>query len=465
MTQEKLLPEEARTESGRRIHSVSYICDVIAKYLSLSKGLGDFYMCGEISSLSQSATGRSVFFSLKDDNALLSCVMWGSEWKRLDFIPENGQKVICHCSTEFYQKQGRLQIHVLRMQREGQGSEAERIEALKKKLREEGLFDLDRKRKLPLIPRRIGVITSPSGAVIRDIIKVLKRRYPAFDLLLIPSSVQGEAAVDQLILGLQKANMRSDLDLVILARGGGSQEDLKCFNDERLARAIFASKLPVVSAVGHETDWSISDLVADVRAATPSVAAELVYPIQQELNQELLQKRNLLQHFLNHRLLLSRMRLSRAVQMQVLSDPYSLIQKRQERLLSAQRFSAKRLLLKQDQMRAKLDQYVNFNSSRIRFLMKQSEQRLYRLKHRIERLALNRLQMNRQKLIALQTKIEAQNPEELLNRGYAYISELGGHPLVSVRQVEKGQQLWIHMKDGQLKVLVDEKVDASAGLD
>lgn len=232
---------------------------------------------GEISNCVAPASGH-LYFTLKDTHAQVRCAMFRYAASYLNFIPEEGAHVIVRAKVSLYELRGDYQLIVEAMELAGDGLLQRQFELLKTKLRNEGLFEQSRKRQLPQLPKTIGVITSPTGAVIRDILHVLKRRYPAGEIIIYPSRVQGKEAVEELIEAIHLANSRAECDCLILARGGGSLEDLWAFNDEALARAIFHSTLPIISAVGHETDVTIADFVADLRAPTPSAAAELVCP-------------------------------------------------------------------------------------------------------------------------------------------------------------------------------------------
>ncbi len=262
--------------------SVREVTAHIKQLLERSELLRDVEVCGEVSNFTRHTSGH-LYFSLKDEHATLSCVCFRSAAARLGFDPENGQRVIAGGEITVYEKGGRYQLVVRRMRPDGLGALAVALEKLKAKLSEEGLFDPSRKRSLPRFPFAIGLLTSPTGAAIRDMVTIVSRRYPLARLVIFPTLVQGAEAPESIVASLRRANVTPGLDVLIVGRGGGSLEDLWCFNDERVARAIFASRLPVISAVGHETDYTIADLVADVRAPTPSAAAELVVPDRREL--------------------------------------------------------------------------------------------------------------------------------------------------------------------------------------
>lgn len=233
---------------------------------------------GEISNLKVNSFSGHIYLTLKDDKAAVKAVMFKSFAERLKFIPKEGMNVICRGQVTVYERDGAYQLYISDMQPDGAGSIAIAFEQLKTKLSAEGLFDTAHKKKLPQFPKKIAVITSETGAAVRDMISVIGRRWPVAGLVMCPVSVQGDSAPGQMIAVLEKVNRYTDCDVIIIGRGGGSTEDLWCFNDEQLARAIFDSEIPVISAVGHETDFTICDFVADLRAPTPSAAGEIAVP-------------------------------------------------------------------------------------------------------------------------------------------------------------------------------------------
>lgn len=264
--------------AGFNILTVTQITSYLKSYLDENKKLSGIYIKGEITDFKANYYSGHFYFSLKDSGAEISCVMFRSYAERIRFMPENGMSVIVRCDLSVYQKACSCQLYVYDIQPDGIGAKHLAFEQLKAKLESEGLFDEKYKKSIPSYPERIGVITSSNGAALQDIINVLKRRWPVAKIMLTPVSVQGEDAPKQLLLALKKQDNEIKPDVIIIGRGGGSSEDLSAFNDEFLARAVFDCKTPVISAVGHETDFSICDFVADLRAPTPSAAAELAGP-------------------------------------------------------------------------------------------------------------------------------------------------------------------------------------------
>jgi len=271
--------------SERRVYTVSEVTREIK--LTLEEEFPPMWVEGEISNLKQHSSGH-LYFSLKDEEAQISCVMWRGRNQYLLFQPQDGMKVLVLGNVTVYERQGRYQLDVLQIRPAGIGELQMAFEAMKKRLEEEGLFRPEYKKPLPTFPERIGVVTSPTGAAIQDIVSVIGRRFPSVQVILRPVRVQGEGAAQEVAEAIEEFNEYGRVDILIVGRGGGSLEDLWAFNDERVARAIFQSKIPIISAVGHEVDFSISDFVADVRAPTPSAAAELVVRERQELLQTLL---------------------------------------------------------------------------------------------------------------------------------------------------------------------------------
>lgn len=256
---------------------------------------------GEISNLAMPASGH-IYFTLKDEAAQVRCAMFRNRNNQLRFTPENGMQVLLRVRVSLYEGRGEFQLIVEHMEEAGSGALQRAYEALKHRLGQEGLFDQAHKKTLPILPKSIGIISSPDGAAVHDIVSVLKRRFPAVDVVLYPVAVQGENSAGQLIAAVKLADQRRDCDVIIIGRGGGSLEDLWSFNDEQLARAIFACELPIISAVGHEIDFTICDFVADVRAPTPSAAAELAVPDVQQYVLNFQRYQQQLTHIIRHRL-------------------------------------------------------------------------------------------------------------------------------------------------------------------
>jgi exodeoxyribonuclease VII large subunit len=267
-----------------QVYSVAQITGYLRDILDSDGVLADVWISGEVSNLSQSSAGH-LYFTLKDESSQMRCVLFNR--KRLDLDIDNGTAVVAHGRVSIYEAGGTLQLYVDAVKPTGMGILHMEFERLKAKLEEEGLFDPARKRPLPQFPKRIGIVTSPDSAVLHDIINIITRRYPLVELVLAPTPVQGDSAAPGIVSAIATLNGIDDIDVVIVARGGGSIEDLWAFNEEKVARAIYASRAPVISGVGHDTDFTIADFVADRRAPTPSAAAELAVPHRDELEARL----------------------------------------------------------------------------------------------------------------------------------------------------------------------------------
>ncbi len=286
----------------RKIYSVSELNSSIKDAIELEFGRETIWVEGEVSGFKGNYASGHWYFSLKDEKSQISAACFRRDNQQIKFTPENGMDVICAARVGVYEKNGVYQLYVSAMEPKGVGADALALEKLKQKLLEEGLFDVSKKRPLPFLSRRIGVVTSPSGAAVRDVIKVIYRRSPNVEVIISPASVQGDNAPAEITRALDRLYGMEGLDLVIVTRGGGSKEDLRAFNEEGVARKMAASPFPVISAVGHEVDVTIADLVSDVRAATPSMAAELAVREKREVLEDLAQFRRRLDFSLTSRI-------------------------------------------------------------------------------------------------------------------------------------------------------------------
>lgn len=309
--------------------TVSQLNRYVAALFDSDRNLSNISVSGEISSLKRYQSGH-IYFNLKDNECSVSCVMFRSKAVLSGVLAEDGLKVIATGRASLYDRDGKFQLYINEIKSDGKGDLYAAFEELKRKLEKEGLFDASKKQKIPYLPRKIGVASSPSGAVIRDIINVLTRRFPGFDLQLIPVKVQGDGAADSIIKALKIFNNRKEADVIIIARGGGSMEDLWCFNDERLARAIAASEIPVISAIGHETDFTICDFAADLRAPTPSAAAELAVPNRTDITELLFSSKNSMNLSLTRKLEYSKLRLQNILVSSINSKPEIIWKERKE---------------------------------------------------------------------------------------------------------------------------------------
>lgn len=312
--------------------SVTELNRLVRELLDAEPLLQGVVVQGELANVRLHSSGH-LYFSLRDPAASVRAVMFRSQARQLVFAPQDGMQVICAGRVSLYERDGSYQLYAETLEPAGVGAEYLRLLQLKEKLQAEGLFSQDRKRPLPLLPRRLGVVTSPTGAAIRDILSVARRRYPNLELVVAPVQVQGATASAEIAAAIELLARRGRVDVIVVGRGGGSQEDLAAFNQEEVARAVAASPVPVVAAVGHETDTTLIDLVADRRAATPSAAAELAVPVVAELSAGLQTATGQMQVALDHRLSLGRRQLSALLGRRVMSRPLTLLEARQERTL------------------------------------------------------------------------------------------------------------------------------------
>lgn len=388
------------------IFTVSELTGYVKALLDRDEVLQQAMVRGEISNFTSHRSGH-LYFSLKDEASQLSCVCFRGAAQALDFAPQEGMQVVAGGNVSVYERAGRYQLIVRFMRAAGAGELAARLEALKSKLEAEGLFDPARKRPLPRFPRGIGICTSPTGAALQDMIRIIARRYARAKVVVFPTIVQGEAAVPSIVESLRAAGRYEGLDVIIIGRGGGSLEDLWAFNEELVARTIFASLVPVISAVGHETDFTIADYVADVRAATPSEAAELVVPDQQELLAGLVSASQRLRGGLLGRLEVAGQRIASVCQRRVVREPRTLLEPGQQRLDEAA-----------------------FG------LSEELEQVVSELGNRLARAA---------------TALAALSPLGVLGRGYAICRrERDGTVVASVGAVDRGEQVRVTVTDGDL---------------
>jgi exodeoxyribonuclease VII large subunit len=394
------------------ILTVSRVTTYIKDSLETDDLLGDLWVAGEVSNFTRAQSGH-LYFSVKDAGASLKCVMWRSAATKRPYQPRDGDAVVLHGRITVYEPRGEYQLQVDLIQPEGVGLLYQAFLELKERLEAEGLFDAGRKRSLPRFPRRIGVVTSPTAAVLRDIVNVLTRRYPLAQVVLAPAAVQGLDAPPQIVSALTALNALGNIDVIIIARGGGSLEDMWAFNDEQVARAIVASAVPVVSAVGHETDFTIADFVADLRAPTPSAAAELVAPDVRDLSQQLLAHES---------------SLGDAMQ-RILSDLGSRVEER-SRLL--RRFSPDQVIARQ---RQRLDELARAAAAAV----------------------AHRLLLERERTGALSARLATLSPYATLGRGYAIVRHAGGGLVVTqVAQVTAGDPLDVRVADGAFPAIAGD---------
>ena len=391
-----------------KIYSVSEISCEIKRVIE--QFIPPVWVEGEISNYSASRVGH-VYFSLKDDNALINCVMWRNIAGSIPFHLAPGMRIIVRGDILTYTAQSQYQINVKEIRAAGMGSFFMAFEALKAKLSQEGLFAPERKKPVPAYPRRIGVVTSISGAAVRDIIEVSGRRNPAVQLVIYPAQVQGDKAADTIIEGIQAFNQLRNVDLIIIGRGGGSIEDLWAFNEEKLVRAIAASELPIISAVGHEVDFTLSDFVADFRAPTPSASAELTVPEKNALEQKLVQYRERSAQLVSNTI---------SQKVQFLDHLGSgIIRHNPEKIISD-----------------------NFRT-------------LMEINNRLRKSVNNQIEQIKLRLNDYRSTIHALNPKEILKRGFSIVYTDSDKKVIrSVKKVTSGNKIIIEVFDGRYKAEV-----------
>ena len=410
------------SQAPREIYSVSRLNSEVRAVLQGSFPL--LWVEGEISNLARPASGH-IYFTLKDPQAQVRCAMFRMKRQYLRFQPENGMRVLIRGRVGLYEGRGEFQLVAEHMEPAGEGALRQAFEALKLKLQEEGLFDTAHKLPLPLLPRRIGIITSPSGAAIRDVLSVLGRRFPGIPVLIYPASVQGEGAPQSLIDALRLADRRADCDLLILTRGGGSLEDLAAFNDEGLARTLHQLSIPVISAVGHEIDFTIADFVADRRAPTPSVAAELATPEREEIAQRVaaLQRRAI--RCLAQQVAQGRQTLQALKRHLLLSHPATRLQQRQQHLDELGQRLQRHLSGQVERCRGRLDRLSGrLNAATPAHHLRQQREHLRNRHRQLQGLGQTLLQRRRQQLALAGGRLNTLSPLSTLERGYSITLKL-----------------------------------------
>ena len=436
----------------RRVWAVRDL--ITAVRTTLEREYTDVWIEGEISNYRPAESGH-LYFTLKDGDSQLRGVMFKSSARLLRFRPENGLQVIARGRVTVYEARGELQLLAEYLEPKGAGALQVAFEQLKAKLQAEGLFEQGRKRPIPALPRRIGVVTSPRGAAIQDILNILRRRHESVNILIFPAQVQGEAAPAEVATGIEHFSRARNVDVIIVARGGGSVEDLAAFNDERLARAIAASTLPVISAVGHETDFTIADFVADLRAPTPSAAAELVIQSKRDLEESVASLHRRLEHAARYRLLLARQGLTELAQHGAMARMQELIARRQQRvdelvfrLSESQRASLQRF-------RSRLD----VAAARVRhFDLRRQLASLRRdLAARIAQMgaaAQKYLLRYRIRLAQTTARLDELSPVKILDRGYALVFDAAGNLVKDASQVKPGDDVHARLARGEIVATV-----------
>ncbi len=417
----------------------------------------DIYVVGEISNLSMPISGH-IYFTLKDEYSAIKCVLFKFQKRLIDFQFKDGDKVIVRGRINVYEKRGEYQIIVDYMELAGIGSLYQKFEMLKRKLEKEGLFDKKFKKKIPEFPKKIVVITSPTGAAIRDILNILKRRFFNINVIIAPVKVQGEEAKFEIVKAIELVNLYiEDADVIILARGGGSLEDLQPFNEEIVARAIFKSKIPIISAVGHETDFTIADFTADLRAPTPSAAAELVVKNKEDvlihlsnLERQLITSMNRILNEKKHKVTYLENKLfSFSSEIKNLKNKI----KEYENHINVLLFQ---LITSKRKKFLTLREKLNSNSPLVE--IEKNKNKINQLSKKLSSIIETYLSNCKNKLVNIETSLKNLNPLNVLSRGYSIVFK-DSHVVTSTKQVHIGDNLKILLKKGELFAKVNKKLD------
>ncbi len=436
----------------RRVWTVHDL--VAAVRTHIEREYGDTWVEGEISNFRAHDSGH-LYFTLKDANSQLSAVMFRSQARLLRFRPENGMQVVVRGRITIYEDRGQLQISAEYLEPKGAGALQVAFEQLRIKLEAEGLFDSARKKPIPSLPRKIGIVTSPQAAALRDILNILQRRHHSASVLIFPAQVQGESASQEVRAGIRYFNHTRDVDVIIVARGGGSAEDLAAFNNEELARAAADSKIPLISAVGHETDFTILDFVADLRAPTPSAAAELVIRSRQEIEEQLQQLQQRLEKSMRYSLLMARQNLMELAQHGAFARMMELIRRRQQRVDDLQN----RLLHSQRDVLELCRRRFETLAGAVRHydarrILAGVAQELAAREAAMASAMRTALLQHRSRLEQLSAQIVALSPLAILERGYALVFDAAGKLLKDTAQVSPGDDISARLAHGSLTATV-----------
>jgi exodeoxyribonuclease VII large subunit len=439
----------------RRIFTVS---DLTARIRDLlAKNFPDITVQGEISNCRPASSGH-IYFTLKDDRAQIRCVFFKQQQRGMKFLPEDGLKASVRGSISVYESRGEYQIYVESLEPLGRGALQLAFEQLKKQLEAEGLFDAARKKMLPLLPSRVGLITSPTGAAVRDVVRILRRRFPNAHLTLYPVRVQGGEAAGEIVEALAYFNRKRAADVILLVRGGGSIEDLWSFNEERVARAIAASGIPVISGVGHETDFTIADFVADVRASTPSAAAELVVQTRREFDKHVADLRDTLDSLIRYRLLELSRHVHELAGRRGFRRPLDLLRQRRQRADELTSRLALGLRARLEFSRKRFTEaHLQISSFDFRVKMAALRLQLEKWSHDLGVRADRFLRLKRERWQRLALQLQERGPLKVLERGYAIATDAAGNVLRDTDQVSIGDGVQIQLHRGRLKTEVKEK--------
>ena len=439
----------------RRVYTVTDLTFRIRDLLA--KNFTDIIVQGEISNC-RPATSGHIYFTLKDDRAQIRCVFFKQQQRGMKFRPEDGLKVSVRGTVSVYELRGEYQIYVESLEPLGRGALQLAFEQLKKRLEDEGLFDPSRKKPLPLLPSRIGLITSPTGAAVRDVVRILTRRFPNVHLTLYPVRVQGEGAAIQIIEALRYFDRKRAADVILLVRGGGSIEDLWSFNEESLARAIAELAIPVICGVGHETDFTIADFAADVRASTPSAAAELVVQTRREFDKHVADLRVALDNSIHQRLLELFRQVHELARRRGFRRPHDLLRQHRQRADELTARLASGLRARLDHSRKRFGAaHLRISSFDFRVKMAALRLRLEKRSHDLGTCAERLLRTKRESLQRVTVQLQERSPLRVLERGYAIATDAAGNIVRDAAQVSLGDEVKLQLRRGRLTAEVKDK--------
>ncbi|MEK4537363.1 exodeoxyribonuclease VII large subunit [Peribacillus sp. FSL K6-1552] len=442
--------------SNQQYLSVSALTKYIKRKFDADPHLQNVYIKGEISNFKQHTSGH-MYFTLKDEKARLLSVMFAANNKGMKFLPENGMKVLVKGDISLYEASGQYQLYVKSMAPDGVGDLYLAYEQLKKKLEEAGLFLAEHKKTIPLYPKSVGVITSPTGAALRDILTTIKRRYPIAKIIVYPALVQGNNAAKSIAQAITMANSRAESDVLIVGRGGGSIEELWAFNEEIVAESIYDSDIPIISAVGHETDFTIADFVADMRAPTPTGAAELAVPHLNEILERLMNRKNRLTRSIQETVNFERTRLTRMERSYAFRYPHKMYEQKLEQLDKTLdrlgKTSTRYFMKKRDELNQVTDILKKQHPEQA---VKNSKDDLYQQEKALRRAMEAIYRQKSQQFVHITATLSALSPLKIMERGYGLVFAEDETLIKSTQQVSKGDKIAVSIKDGTLECEIKE---------
>lgn len=430
--------------------SITALTKYIKRKFDADPHLQDMYVKGEISNFKQHSSGH-MYFTLKDEKARILAVMFSSFNKSIKFRPENGMKVLVKGDITVYEQSGQYQMYIKEMQPDGIGDLYLAFEQLKEKLLKQGLFSKEYKKPLPKYPHTVGVITSPTGAAIRDILTTLKRRYPIANILVIPALVQGEQGAASIVKAIEHANQSHDIDVLIVGRGGGSIEELWSFNEEIVARAIFASRIPIISAVGHETDTTIADYVADLRAPTPTGAAELAVPHIDELIERVLTRQTRIIRNIKEKINVQAQRYDRLSKSYAFKYPQRLYEQKLEQVDKSTELlqrAAQALFVNRNEEYIRTIRRLERNN--LNTLLQTAVQQQTKTEKALNRAFTSLLLAKKKEHQRVNMALDALSPLKIMDRGYSLVYDEDDHLVKSTEQIRLNDNIKIKLVDGSI---------------